>query len=183
MVILAPEIEEYIFRKQLIDRMHIYGEKLAVVTSALMFGLFHGNLSQFFYAFALGLVFGYVYLKTGKLRYNISLHMLINLIGSVIGPFFLEKIAVVDKMETLDLSALKPIMPWLIAFGAYVLVLIGLAITGLVLLCSNKRRVSFAPAEMELPKDSRFKTVYMNVGMILLAVGCLVLIVASVIPM
>ena len=58
MVILAPVIEEYIFRKQLIDRMHIYGEKLAVITSALMFGLFHGNLSQFFYAFALGLVFG-----------------------------------------------------------------------------------------------------------------------------
>ena len=79
MVILAPVIEEYIFRKQLIDRMHIYGEKLAVVTSALMFGLFHGNLSQFFYAFALGLVFGYVYLKTGKLRYSIGLHMLINL--------------------------------------------------------------------------------------------------------
>lgn len=183
MVILAPVIEEYIFRKQLIDRMHIYGEKLAVVTSALMFGLFHGNLSQLFYAFALGLVFGYVYLKTGKLRYSIGLHMLINLIGSVIGPLFLEKIAVLDTMETLDLATLEPIMPWLIGFGAYVLVLIGLAVSGLVLLCINKRRVSFALAEMELPKKSRFKTVYMNVGMILLAVGCIALIVASVIPL
>ena len=183
MVILAPVIEEYIFRKQLIDRMHIYGEKLAVITSALMFGLFHGNLSQFFYAFALGLVFGYVYLKTGKLRYSIGLHMLINLIGSVIGPFFLEKIAVLDTMETLDLAALEPIMPWLIGFGAYVLVLIGFAVTGLVLLCINKRRVTFAPAEMELPKGSRFKTAYVNVGMILLAVGCLALIVASVVPL
>lgn len=183
MVILAPVIEEYIFRKQLIDRMHIYGEKLAVITSALMFGLFHGNMSQFFYAFALGLVFGYVYLKTGKLRYSIGLHMLINLIGSVIGPFFLEKIAVVDTMETLDFAALEPIMPWLIGFGAYVLVLIGFAVTGLVLLCINKRRVSFTLAEMELPKGSRFKTAYVNVGMILLAVGCLALIVASVMPL
>ena len=183
LVILAPVIEEYIFRKQLIDRMHIYGEKLAVITSALMFGLFHGNLSQFFYAFALGLVFGYVYLKTGKLRYSIGLHMLINLIGSVIGPFFLEKIAVLDTMETLDLAALEPIMPWLIGFGAYVLVLIGFAVTGLVLLCINKRRVSFTLAEMELPKGSRFKTAYVNVGMILLAVGCLALIVASVMPL
>ena len=183
MVILAPVIEEYIFRKQLIDRMHIYGEKLAVITSALMFGLFHGNLSQFFYAFALGLVFGYVYLKTGKLRYSIGLHMLINLIGSVIGPFFLEKIAVLDTMETLDLAALEPIMPWLIGFGTYVLVLIGFAVTGLVLLCINKRRVAFAPAEIELPKGSRFKTAYVNVGMILLAVGCLALIVASVVPL
>ncbi|MBQ3191765.1 MAG: CPBP family intramembrane metalloprotease, partial [Bacteroides sp] len=183
MVILAPVIEEYIFRKQLIDRMHIYGEKLAVITSALMFGLFHGNLSQLFYAFALGLVFGYVYLKTGKLRYSIGLHMLINLIGSVIGPLFLEKIAVLDTLETLDLAALEPIMPWLIGFGAYVVVLIGLAIAGLVLLCINKRRVSFAQAEMELPKGSRFKTVYMNVGMILLVISCMALIIASVIPM
>lgn len=183
MVILAPVIEEYIFRKQLIDRMHIYGEKLAVVTSALMFGLFHGNLSQFFYAFALGLVFGYVYLKTGKLRYSIGLHMLINLLGSVIGPFFLEKVAVVDTMETLDFATLEPVMPWLIAFGAYVLVLIGLAITGLVLLCINKRRVSFAPAEMELPKGTRIKTAYVNAGMILLTIGCMALIVASIIPL
>lgn len=183
MVILAPVIEEYIFRKQLIDRMHIYGEKLAVITSALMFGLFHGNLSQLFYAFALGLVFGYVYLKTGKLRYSIGLHMLINLIGSVIGPLFLEKIAVLDTMETLDLAVLEPIMPWLIGFGAYVVVLIGLAITGLVLLCINKRRVSFAPSEMELPKGSRFTTVYMNVGMILLVISCMALIMASVISL
>ena len=61
------------------------------------------------------------------------------------------------------------------------LVLIGLAITGLVLLCINKRRVSFAPAELELPKESRFKTVYMNMGMILLAIGCMALIIANVI--
>ena len=183
MVILAPVIEEYIFRKQLIDRMHIYGEKLAVITSALMFGLFHGNLSQLFYAFALGLVFGYVYLKTGKLRYSIGLHMLINFIGSVVGPFFLEKLAVLDTMETMDLAALEPILPWLLGFGAYVLVLIGLAIAGLVLLCINKRRVSFAPAELELPKESCFKIVYVNVGMILLLVGCVALILANVIPL
>ena len=181
MVILAPVIEEYIFRKQLIDRMHIYGEKLAVITSALMFGLFHGNLSQLFYAFALGLVFGYVYLKTGKLRYSIGLHMLINFIGSVVGPFFLEKLAVLDTMETMDMAALEPILPWLLGFGAYVLVLVGLAITGLVLLCINKRRVSFDPADLELPKESRFKTVYMNAGMILLVIGCMALIIANVI--
>ncbi len=179
MVILAPVIEEFVFRKQLIDRMHIYGEKLAVITSALMFGLFHGNLSQLFYAFALGLVFGYVYLKTGKLRYSIGLHMLINLIGSVIGPLFLDKLSVLDTMETPDPTALKPIMPWLIAFGAYVLVLIGLAVAGLVLLCINQRRASFASAELELPAESRFKTAYMNVGMILFVIGCVAMIVIA----
>ena len=181
MVILAPMIEEYIFRKQLIDRMHIYGEKLAVVTSAVMFGLFHGNLSQFFYAFALGLVFGYVYLKTGKLRYSIGLHMFINFLGGVVAPLFIEKIAVLDTIETLDMSALEPVLPWLLGFVAYAFVLIGLAITGLVLLCIHKRRISYTQAELELPKGSRFKTVYVNVGMLLLVVSCVAMILANVI--
>lgn len=181
MVILAPIIEEYIFRKQLIDRMHIYGEKLAVMTSALIFGLFHGNLSQFFYAFALGLVFGYVYLKTGKLRYSIGLHMFINFLGSVIAPLFVEKIAALDTMETMDMAALEAILPWLLGFVAYALVLIGLAIAGLVLLCINQRKVSFATAELELPKGSRFKTVYLNVGMILFVIGCAALMIANTI--
>lgn len=179
MVVLAPVIEEYIFRRQLIDRMHIYGEKLAVVTSALMFGLFHGNLSQFFYAFTLGLVFGYVYLKTGKLRYSIGLHMFINLLGSVVAPLFLEKIAVLETMETLEPEALKPVLPWLLGFGAYTLTLIGLAIAGLVLLCINRRRISYAPAELELPKESRFKTVYLNAGMLLFVLGCAAMILLS----
>lgn len=52
--ILAPIIEEYVFRKLLIDRTIKYGEGIAVLTSALMFALFHGNLNQFAYAFVLG---------------------------------------------------------------------------------------------------------------------------------
>ena len=179
LVILAPIIEEYIFRKILIDRMHSYGEKLAVVTSALMFGLFHGNLSQFFYAYALGLVFGYVYLKTGRLRYSICLHMLINLLGGVVGPFFLEKISVIYTMETMDLAALEPVLPWMAAFGLYTSALVGTAVAGLVLLCIHKKHISFEPAELELPKETWFKTVYANVGMILLVLTCLALTVLN----
>ena len=179
MVILAPIIEEYIFRKMLIDRMHSYGEKLAVITSALMFGLFHGNLSQFFYAFALGAVFGYIYLKTGKLRYSIGLHMFINFLGGVIGPFFLEKIGMIYTVETMDLTTLMPILPWLAAFGLYTCALMGTAIVGLVLLCIHGKRVTFEPAELEIPKELQFRTVYLNIGMILLVLACLALTVLN----
>lgn len=179
MVILAPIIEEYIFRRMLIDRMRIYGEKLAVITSALMFGLFHGNLSQFFYAFALGAVFGYVYLKTGMLRYSIGLHMFINFLGGVVGPFFLEKIGMIYTIETMDLSALTPVLPWLAAFGLYTVALMGTAIAGLVLLCIHRKRITFEPAELELPKELRFRTVYLNAGMILLVLACLALTVLN----
>ena len=179
MVILAPIIEEYIFRKQLIDRMNIYGGGLAVVTSALMFGLFHGNLSQLFYAFALGLVFGYVYLKTGRLRYSVGLHMLINFLGSVLAPTLLNGIdfAALYEAELADPAALMTIFSHMLPFVAYVLGMIGLALAGLVLFCVKIRDVSFAPAEMELPKSVKFKTAYLNVGMILLFISCMVSII------
>lgn len=179
MVILAPIIEEYIFRKQLIDRMNVYGEGLAVVTSALMFGLFHGNLSQLFYAFALGLVLGYVYLKTGKLHYTIGLHMLINFLGSVLAPTLLNGIdfAALDEAELVDPAAWTAISAQLLPFIVYVLGMIGLALAGLVLFCVKVRDVSFAPTELELPKGAKFKTAYLNVGMILLFIGCMASIV------
>ena len=50
-IIVAPVVEEYVFRKQLLDRCECYGEKTAMVFSALAFGLFHMNFYQFFYAF------------------------------------------------------------------------------------------------------------------------------------
>lgn len=56
--LLAPICEEWLFRKQIISRLRRYGEKTAIVFSALAFALFHMNLFQFFYAFGLGLIFG-----------------------------------------------------------------------------------------------------------------------------
>ena len=47
--IIAPILEELFFRKLLIDRMRRHGDFAAIFTSALLFGLFHQNFSQFFY--------------------------------------------------------------------------------------------------------------------------------------
>lgn len=80
--ILAPIVEEIIFRKLLIDNMSKYGIVASVTISAFLFGLFHGNLAQFFYAWALGIVFGFVYVYTGKIIYTILLHMSVNLVSS-----------------------------------------------------------------------------------------------------
>ncbi len=148
LAVLAPVIEEFIFRRQLIDRMGVYGPKRAVVLSALLFGLFHGNLSQFFYAFALGLVFGYIYLKTGRLRYSIGLHMLVNLMGGVVAPY---------------LSDLSSDLPFMIYFG----VVIALSLAGLVLLIIRARDTSFPPPELEIPPKKRLSCAFLNPGMLL----------------
>lgn len=77
--ITAPIIEELLFRKLLIDRLAKHSQIWAVVFSAIAFGLFHMNITQFFYATFIGLVFGFVYVKTGNIFYTIGLHMVVNL--------------------------------------------------------------------------------------------------------
>ena len=75
----APLSEEILFRGLVMRSMEPYGKKFAIFASALLFGLFHGNLIQIPFAFAVGLVLGYV-----AMEYNIAwavvLHMFNNLI-------------------------------------------------------------------------------------------------------
>ena len=83
MVVLAPIVEELMFRKLMIDRLSIYGDKTAIIFSSVAFGLMHGNLYQFFYAALLGALFGYVYTKTHKIHYTMIMHAIVNFMGSI----------------------------------------------------------------------------------------------------
>lgn len=77
-VILAPVLEELIFRKALCGRLLPYGKLVAAVVSGMSFGFFHGDPMAFFYASAAGIVFSLVYLETGNVGYAILLHAMIN---------------------------------------------------------------------------------------------------------
>ncbi len=178
MAVLAPLIEEYFFRRQLIDRMRPYGEKLAMVVSALVFGLSHGNLSQFFYAFALGLVFGYLYLRTGRLRYSAALHILVNTLGGVVAPA-IANAADATALQTLDpndAAAVAALLPQLMPLAFYILAIFTASLAGLVVLCVQLRKLHFDPAPFQLPRGAGARTVFLNPGMLLFIAGTLVLI-------
>ena len=92
-VVLAPAFEELVFRKVLVDRVLPYGEWPAILFSGVTFGLFHGNLTQFFYAFLLGMILAYVYVRTGNILYTMGIHACINFLGGVL-PILVPKAAV-----------------------------------------------------------------------------------------
>lgn len=81
-VIVGPIFEELLFRKFLLDRLRPISAHVGLALSAVMFGLFHENVYQFFYAVLLGLILGSIYLNTGRIRYTIFIHMTINFFGS-----------------------------------------------------------------------------------------------------
>lgn len=179
MVLCAPVFEEFIFRKLLIDRAVAYGEDVAVVLSGVMFGLFHGNLNQFAYAFLLGIFFGFIYVKTGKIRYTVILHMVINFMGSVVSTQVMNAINVEKTTEALQLfqsnptegmAALQSVLPGLIFSGIYVLLIFGVVIAGIVLLIVKRRKFRLMPGEVVIPKGKRFQTVMGNLGMALFSI-------------
>ena len=43
----------------------------------------HGNLLQFFYAAAIGLILGYVAVRTNSIRYTVLMHIAINSFSTV----------------------------------------------------------------------------------------------------
>ncbi len=179
MVIAAPLIEELVFRKQILDRTVQYGEKTAIFFSAMTFGLFHMNLYQFFYAWGIGLVLAYVYVRTRKLRYSVLMHMIINFMGGVIAPWVLTAIDVEAVAEldpyTISESALMELLPGLLIYSGYVILLLGLSVAGIVLLIVKGSQSSFLKNGERL----QWKTVYGNGGVICYVVFCIIFCVLA----
>lgn len=76
--VLGPFMEELMFRGLLLKRARLFGDRTAVMFTAVMFGLMHGNIAQFLYATAIGLILGYVAVKTNGIRYTVIMHMIVN---------------------------------------------------------------------------------------------------------
>ena len=87
-VIIAPIGEEFLFRYLPYKKLCGFGILPYMLISSFCFSLFHMNFFQGIYTFPAALVFSYVYAKSGKLRFPIILHMMINLMGSVLAPLF-----------------------------------------------------------------------------------------------
>lgn len=80
-VILAPVIEETLFRGIIMHGlMRNYKSWYAILLSGLMFSIFHLNPWQMTYTFFLGLLLGWVMVKTRSLPFAILVHALNNLI-------------------------------------------------------------------------------------------------------
>ena len=184
-VILGPIFEEWMFRKQIISRTRRYGEKLSILLSALMFALFHLNLFQFFYAFGLGLMFGYVYMRTSQLRYSIVMHMIINFNGSVLAPWVLSQVDLeaLATTDTTDPAAAQALLEQngagMMLVSGYGLLLIALSIAGVVLLITKRRTFEFYTTPEQLPKGLGGQTAFGNSGMVIYIAMCAALIALS----
>lgn len=81
--LIAPLLEEVLFRGAIQGyMMRRYSPWVAIVSAALVFGIFHFNPVQTLYATLIGIVFGWIYYRTGSLLSVIVGHVLNNSIAS-----------------------------------------------------------------------------------------------------
>lgn len=71
-------IEEFVFRGIVVGVLRKYGDAFAIISSAIMFGLMHRNITQIPFAFIVGLVLAFVYCKTNSLIPCIFIHFFNN---------------------------------------------------------------------------------------------------------
>ncbi len=109
--VIAPAvIEEYAFRCCSVGILQKYGKGFAVVVVSILFGMIHGNIIQFIFATLVGLILGYITIKTGNVYIAMIVHGLNNslsVVSDIIGYAANDTLA--DKISTGMLLAFIPL--------------------------------------------------------------------------
>ena len=152
--LIGPIFEEIIFRKILIDRTIKYGPLASILVSAIIFGLIHGNLNQFCYTVLVGGFFAYVYIKTGQIKYSIGLHIILNMLGSVLSMIVNNSaVNLSNAFNTTDLAIL-------VFYFILILIALFVGIYTLVEYIQKKRKQKNS-IDLKI-----IKPVFLNAGMI-----------------
>ena len=157
--ILAPVFEELFFRKAIIDRLRRYGDLPAILISGLIFGLIHGNLSQIFYATAMGVLLGFIYVRTGNVLYTMSIHAMFNMISGVYTTELIRRLG--DSLIPADGDTLG--MAMLTAYSVFIVFAL---IVGIIFCFANAKRFycSLEQGEYKLRFDKWMNVLVFNPG-------------------
>ena len=180
-VILSPIFEEILCRGFILRRLLPYGEIPAIVLSSAIFACIHGNLFQFVYAFGVGAIFALVYLRTGRFRYCVILHIIVNALGSLFSVFFLSQMDpdfVKIILEGANIATNDPaflemmlenIVP-LMLMGLYVMTQYAMAFAGILLLILFWKKVKIVRKENDLNLSRSLTLGASSVGGVLLII-------------
>lgn len=158
--ILAPIFEELFYRKAVIDRLRRYGDLPAILISGLIFGLVHGNFSQVFYATAIGMLLGFIYLRTGNILYTITLHTAFNIIGGVYTTEMVRRMG--DTLTPAEGDLIGTVM--LLAYSVFTILAV---VVGFIFLIVNLKRFcrTLQKGQYSLTFDQWMNALVFNPGM------------------
>ena len=202
-VVIAPVMEELLFRKCLLDAIRPYGEKTAVILGALIFGLAHQNMGQFAYAFLAGLAMGYIYIHTGRLGYSVFIHMFTNFICGFVPELaqsvlmdvsaynefaesyteFMNSVSDFGSTAVLEMlemfRTLYDMLPGIMTSSIAANISSGLALAGWILFIAYKNKIKFRETEIKIRREDIGYAVFLAPGMVIYFVYSLTALVLS----
>jgi len=163
-VILAPILEEIFFRKILCGKLLPYGDLVAITVPSAIFALCHGNFFQLFYAFLIGVILSYIYLRTGKLRYTIIIHTILNLIFGVLSSEISKFAAKLGEEagDNIIAQLISTLLPM-----AYMGISLSIVALGVVAFVLNLKKIRLEPTPTDIKGSKPIKNIFLNVGVIL----------------
>lgn len=158
---ITPAVcEELLFRGVIASGLKKFGFMVALIVSSIIFTLMHGNAEQTVHQFIIGLVVGYIFLKTGNLWLSILVHFFNNFI-SVTEYYILNLIIQNSNIGSTSgeiIVTTSTINPWLQLVIDLVVALIFAGIAFLLvksltrsLIKENERVNGEKPAQSETP--------------------------------
>lgn len=158
--VLGPIAEEVLFRGLVLRSLQPYGKRFAIVTSALMFGVFHGNVIQIPYAFAVGLVLGYAAAEFSIL-WAIVLHLFNNFVLSFV------------------MSKVTAPLPEAVAGGIMMLIIAAFTVSAVCVMAIRRREIADYFRENRVA-ERRFGAFFSSAGVIVLLIVMLLFAVFTI---
>ncbi|WP_101698178.1 CPBP family intramembrane glutamic endopeptidase [Clostridium minihomine] len=157
LAIIPPLTEELLFRGAILSGLRRFGDHFAIVGSAFLFAVYHGNFTQMVFAFLCGLVLAFAVIKTGNLWIAILIHAINN------GTSVLFQLMQFYTSEAT-------------ANTFYLFYFIGTALAGvlalIILSIRDKQLFRLKPSESVLTLGQKFRTMLWNpAGVALLSIG------------
>lgn len=157
-VIMPALVEEFALRGVTLGILRRFGDSFAVVTTAGLFGLMHSNFQQIPFAFLVGLVLGYITVKSGTIWVAVAVHAFNNFVSVIIDYF----------LSPLSNTAVNII---------YMFFLVICLVLGLAALLSGKTKAEdfkFTTAQTKATEKEKYKYFFTSVPIIIYTVVCLI---------
>lgn len=179
--IFAPICEEFVFRGviygALRKTMNIRG---AIVMQALLFGLMHGNLNQFLYAFVLGILMAILVEATESIAASMLMHIFVNS-GNVLMIIMAKQVLNTDDFTSamgvsMDAARISAVLPKMA-----IIVVVNLAICYVLIKALAKRNGTWEKLCYIMSSKEKTKESLWSVPMAIAVSAMLVLMLADTI--
>lgn len=153
--VVPPLVEEFACRGIILGSLRKFGDGFAVLVSAILFGLMHGNFDQMPFAFMVGLALGFIVVKTDSLWIAVAVHAANNFIS----------VAFEYLLAGLPQNAQNLI------YSLYLMAALILGVIGAVLL-SDREGFNFKKSDTESSLKQKIKWFFTSPVIIIFAVLC-----------